>query len=507
MSVPSAPERRPRLVDGARTGVDAAALVAVLVALRVVLWALDPRVAVYGGRGWHFLDTAVLEQDFLGSLVLLHAQPPLLNFVGGLGLLVSHQWFPPVTRVVWSVLGLGIALGAYSIVRSVGAGRAAAWACGLLVGAHPGLLLAERAFFYEVPAGAAFTAIVASLLIATRTGGLRWLFVASLAASVLALTKSLFLPAFALAVTVLAAGLRRVQVRTLRARDLVVLALPLALPLAWVAKNAVMFGSASTSTWVGINVFGPARAFVPDSVLAGLEARGVISRFWRTSTRTGHTFSYIDDYPIPFLRPARAHPAVAAAVKSTGDPNFNYEGYIAVSRALFREAIAIVRAYPSGLLRSARTNVAVMAQGSDAYPWPFEPPLDGPIVPWQRAFDSVVYGKWLSAWVGRTWPGVAGGRPQEKSPVVLLAVPAVLLGLAALAVRKRGTPQSLAAGGVLVMLLYTLGLMCVGNLGETDRMLLTVEPTVVAFAVAGAGALLGRLGAVARRPPVGRSTG
>ena len=294
-------------------------------------------------NAWPLLPVEVLQGRLLQGLLHLHSQPPLFNWLVGVAVQIAPSHQAAALHVLLVASGVTTVLATAGLARALGAGRFAPLA-GLFVLAQPAFLLYEHHLGYEVPLAAALT--LAALLLARAIArppswALTGFFGATAAACLL---RSLFpLPFFLLAALLAARALG--TRRTMRAA-----ALPLCLLVAWQIKNVVLFGVASGSSWLGMNISRVTVGRLPPLERRALVAEGKLSQ---ASLLGG--FQPIEGYPIGFLnepahgwwRPGSADaPELREPRKRSGAPNFNHEGYIAVSRALFGDALRTLALRP-----------------------------------------------------------------------------------------------------------------------------------------------------------------
>jgi hypothetical protein len=199
----------------------------------------------------------------------------------------------------------------------------------------PETMLVESWFFYSEPE---------MLLVALLFWGLAryasdrqrrdgWVFTASLAA--LVLLRSSWQALLVLVLVAMVWRMLRLGVAELAA----IAAVPIVLVAAWSVKNVVVFGSWSTTSWLGMNLSYVAHAGVGDHECRRLEAEGHVSPIAceRAFGKPAEYAAYFHHLP---------HYGVRAAddwYKSTGQPNYNATLYAAVSSRYQHDAITLLR--------------------------------------------------------------------------------------------------------------------------------------------------------------------
>jgi hypothetical protein len=284
-----------------------------------------------------YIDLPLLKHDLLRSLYFLHSQPPLYNLWLGVNVKLFPASFATAAHAQYIVLGLLLALLLYVLVWRLGGRRWIACVVTILVTISPPVLLYENWLFYEYPVAVFLLISVAALdlflFLRDRLSG--FLFCSSLV--LLVGTRATFqLPWLLLVLLLLVAllpGVRRVV--------LVSCAVPLAAVVLLYAKNIVVFGVPSTSSWAGMNLAQVAYWKLSDSTREKLIKDGTLSQ-----TSAADPFSRLDDYADYVARTHDTVPVLAAKSKENGAPNYNHRAYVAVSKRYFRDSLRLIWARP-----------------------------------------------------------------------------------------------------------------------------------------------------------------
>jgi hypothetical protein len=298
------------------------------------------------GVYWQFLPVRLLRTRLLESLFYLHSQPPLFNLYLGGALKLGGAQPGALFHAVNVLLGLGVLFASFSVMRRLGVGRPLAAVLGLAFVTSPAFVAYENWLFYTLPMAflLLFSAwsLDAYLQRRSRLSGL--LFFTALLA--IAGTRSLFHLAWLVAIVL---GLLLVEPR-LRRTTLQAATLPCVLLLALYAKNELVFGRFSASTWIGMNLARLTVSELPDAERAALVEAGRLSAASRVPP-----FSPPDGYPETWFevpeRFARV-PALASLEKRNEAANFNHYGYLRLSEAYLADALRLMRERPE-LYRAA----------------------------------------------------------------------------------------------------------------------------------------------------------
>lgn len=439
---------------------------------------------------WQYLDPPLLRNDLASSLWYLHAQPPLFNAFLGLGLKLGGGHAAGFFHLVHLAIGLGIALGLHDVLERVGVGRRAAILVTLLYVASPTSILYEKWLMYtQLETGLLMLAAWSLGRLCTRVA---WRNAAPYfgAIAALALTRSLFHPLWIVACVVVAG----VATRPLRREVLLGGVLVLALVGGLVAKNAVVFGVPSASSWFGMNLANMVFESWPLEERQQLVDQGVLSPLALTAP-----FSPLGAYA-DFAAPPGGPdvPALRRPLKSGGESNYNHFAYIAIAKNYQRDAATLIRLDP------ARYATAVFqAWKKFAIPpsnYAFVEPNRRRILGWNRFYD-VLYG------VPRAWTGPRSKVDPTSAPVsagdvgwAWIGLGVASLGFAAWSVadalraRRRADAARIAtiAFCLLTVAFVSLAANAV-ELGENNRFRAPIEPLLLVLVAFAGQALANRL--------------
>ena len=131
-----------------------------------------------------------------------------------------------------------------------------------------------------------------------------------------------------------------------RWRSVVVVAVvPLLIVVGWYVKNAVMFQSYSTSSWLGMNV-----AKVTTSSAAPSELHRLIHNGVLTPLAAHQPFEPLRNYDGLFKPHAGTGvPVLDRPTKMDGAPNFNNVNYITISSDFLHNDLAYIHAHTFGV--------------------------------------------------------------------------------------------------------------------------------------------------------------
>jgi hypothetical protein len=437
---------------------------------------------------WQVLDPALLRGDLLRSLLYLHGQPPLFNLFLGIVLKCAPEGqAPAVFEAVFLVLGYCGIVGIYCLLVELGAPRGAALAAALVQATlSTTWLVYESWLFYTLPTAVLVT--WAGVWLARAARGRAGAAVAFAAAvSALSWIRATYQPAWALAsLAILLVAVRHAapQVRRWAWRaSLVALALTLVLP----AKNALVVGSFTSSTWLGMSLARMTTERLDEATREEWIRTGQLDPVARV-----RGFSPLAAYAAELQAPppgTPTHPALVSPTKADGSPNFNHAAYLGIGRAYQRAALVVLRRRPALYLDRVRRALVT---------W-LRPPTDYIFVVPQReavrAWDSLHCR--LLLW---------SSQDRRRAGPTLVLLPAAVLFLVALLWRPAADRRRLLV--LVAFPVLTVGWnLVVGNLAEVEennRFRVEVEGLMV---VLGCWGLVetARLARAAVRPPAPQS--
>ena len=315
----------------------------------------------YLNYGWQLIPWDVLSTDPLRSVFYLHIQPPLWNLFLG-----TTAWMSPFSdrvtlQVLMALIGFAVAWLAAVLGRRLGLSRRVAVIVALIATLHPEVLKGAFEPTYELATAALLLAVLIAVSDLTRKENVRRsLVILASAVTVTALTRSLYHPAWALVIVVFGLWLMRRRINW--KASVLVLSIPVIFMGSWMAKNEVMFGHTTMSSWFGMNLQRAVIPVLPKDDLDEMYAKGQISDIAMIGP-----FGKYELYENVFedCVPTRSHRSLAEPTRTTDQwsPNFNYECFLPLYDQAGKDAIAVIKEHPEawleGRLWSLRTTIAV----------------------------------------------------------------------------------------------------------------------------------------------------
>jgi hypothetical protein len=309
---------------------------------RVLYYDLGVRFdSVFLYYGLQVLDVRLLQQRLLESIINLHSQPPMFNLLLGAVLKAFPTCYDAVFHVLFMAFGLGMSLSMLALSRRIGTPDPLALVLTLLFVVCPTAVLYENFLLYTYPVASLLCVATLLFSIWVRTSN-RIAGVASFSCMALViLTRSVFQIPWFVAACALAIATGRFKLRTAASAAV----LPLAILCLWQAKNYYLFGTLTTSTWLGLNLSrNTVERLRPDEVI-DLMRIGSLSPLAPIPALSSYDL-YEGRVPTP---PVTGVPALDWKEKNWPSigPNYNYIGYIEVSSVKLRDAVRVIASDPA----------------------------------------------------------------------------------------------------------------------------------------------------------------
>jgi hypothetical protein len=372
-------------------------------------------------QAWQYLDVNLLRDRLAESLLNLHSQPPLFNLF--LGLVV--KCFPEHTNAAFHVTylgaGLALSLSLLELMERLKVPAGLSVALTVLYVISPTTVLYENMLLYDYPVAVLLVLAALSLAHWSARRGIVPGLLFFLLLAVIVLTRSVFQPIWTVVVMGLVLIFSKIPGKTV----LSAAALPLALVLAWQAHNFHRFGVTGTSSWLGMNMSRNTVERLPREVLDRLIRQGQVS-----PAAALPAFGAFDQYRGFLPEPRLTHvPALDQEFKRPPSYglNYNYLGYITVSRVRLRDALSAIESMPGTYANHVLDAAMVYFSPSGQYftgtanasrIWFFERAwgqisASGPALRWQGCLILLWYG--IAIWYGAYNLGLClGSRTEDR---------------------------------------------------------------------------------------------
>ena len=413
------------------------------------------------GSFYQFIDPVLLKERLVESLLYLHSQPPLFNLELGLTLKAFPQQFAQAMHAQFLIWGLLAAIGLYILLVQLRVPRWIAVAVTAIFSSLPQILIYEHWLFYEYP--------TAALLVVATVALHRFVSRGSTAAGAtffLLLALVIFMRSIFQIVWLIVVIAALCWVRP-RRKVLMTAACPLTLVLLLYAKNTILFGTPTTSSWLGMNLARMTVMRLADTDRERFVASGALHR---VSLVRPFAKDYSSLVPVPG---PTGIPVLDRLQKSDGSENFNAKIILTVSRDFLADSFWVIRRYPH----------IYRAYVLEAAAYFFNSPTDLDYVgPNRRALET--YDGFISRYVHLHQLGWRRMSPTLVSIYIMTCVYGGVL-LATVFRRRGASAETITMLFMALTSVYVFLASSLTDIGENSRMRMLIDPLLVAF-VAGA---------------------
>ena len=434
-----------------------AVLAGSLIGVRMAAYALGLRFdASEAAAFWHFIEPQLLRDRLFESLWYLHAQPPLFNLWLGVFHKLFGDWLPLAFGLSYAALGVMLCVQMNAVARVLGVSRWTRTVGVAIFCTSPAVLLYENFLFYTYPVAVLLVWSAARLHRALESRSEWDWFVFCAPVVVLVLMRAMYHPMWLMLVLAGAAPVLRGVHGSLRplARPALVAVL---LVGAVLAKNQIVFGRATLSTFGGMNLSRAVLDRMDEEDWAAWTERGTLSSWAFTGG-----FQELSKYqPLPVVSPTGV-PLLDRPLKADGSVNLHHLAYVDISAQLARDSLTVIRGQPAIYLASVRQNIWQTLHSASTYaPLAEARERIGPLV---RVYEPAL--GWISSL------GPAGAWPVLLPLVVLASGVSLWRGRAQLDAR-----WALAAY-MVCNVMYVIAVGALVERSENQRFRLEVDPLI-----------------------------
>ncbi|MEP6714340.1 MAG: hypothetical protein ABJC09_02125 [Terriglobia bacterium] len=432
-------------------------------------------------HNFQIVDPLLMKTRLLETLFYLHTQPPGFNLLIGVIVKIFPAYAAVILDALYMACGASLCWSLFGLMRILQVRTAVAFTLTALFICSPGVVLFENYLMYEYPIMALLcaSAVILHSLIERPTFRVASLFF-------FVLTIMMYIRAvFQLEWLVLLVALLAWLMKGHRKMILSAAALPLALVLALYVKNEIVFGTFSTSTWLGFNADTITLHQLTPEEHEKLIAAGLVSTVGRIpSMEPLSAFRGIE----PPAAPTEI-PVLDQLEDSTGRVNYNNIGYLPLHAYYVHDARAIILHYPKAYLRSVVRAAFTYFLPSGDFPF-FD--QNGPhIESFDRIFNIVFFGQWKTAPNRKDLRAIEaqGGSlqlPLYTGTYLLLGLPALFcFGLIqawrAFRLSAELSSSAMVLAYVLFQIAYITAIVSLLSCFENNRYRLPIDPFFVAL--------------------------
>jgi hypothetical protein len=432
---------------------------------------------------WQMLDTHLLSHELVQSLWHLQSQPPLFNLFCGILLHLPLGLQDPLAAACFWLLGFLLACSTYLLMVELRVPSWVAAVVSLVIVANPASILYENWLSWSYPSASLLTIGAYCCVRFMKTRHTGWGVGCFSCFGLVVLDNSTFQWVWLVAVLAVILYFMRPAWRQV----LLVAAVPLLLVGGWYVKNAVLFGSSTTSSWLGMNLTTTTTARASLSQLQKLVHEGRL-----TSLATKPAFGPVGIYDPLYVRTKKTGvPSLDAWLKSDGTPNYNNLAYVAVSNQFLHNDLTYIRADPGAFVHNVALSAAVWVTPADQYPIPtnnFYGDNTSVVSGYTNAYDAAILWQFHADEFAGIKAAATGAAPSlgTYSYATVLEYLLALLVAPIVIVRRRQARVLAGTMAVLwVTVAYNFVVTSVVSLGENNRFQFELGslPLVLAVAV------------------------
>ena len=293
---------------------------------------------------WQFVDAELLKHRMLESLYYLHVQPPGFPLYTGIVLKLFPNAYPAVFHAIHLVLGIGICWLTYYLMSVCGVNSWLAFILTSLFIVSPGVVMFENFMLYEYPTAFLLLAAAAALYNFCLRESARYAVLFFTCLLLLLVVRNQFHLIYIAGTFLALLYLYKRDRRMLFLSGIV----PLLLAFGLFFKNWVVFGSFSSSTWMGMTI-----SAITTHQLTEEEARDFISRGLISPVSRIEPGVPVARY-LPYVQmpPATGIPVLDEEASASGVTNFNNRVFFQIQRYYLKDGFWILRNYPVAYVRS-----------------------------------------------------------------------------------------------------------------------------------------------------------
>jgi len=353
-----------------------AVLTGLFIATRLLVFTGFPFSMNFLDIGMQLLDPVELKEHLFKALFYEHIQPPLFNaVVGGVLRWADGGTALEIFAFLYSLTGLLLVLGVYALAVNLGAGSG--WslvAAGVYVFWPPNILEQlfnhpppEKWLSYDYPVMLLLLAMALCMAMFRNSRRPGWLAGFLLFSAAIVWTRPFFHSLFWFVPSmILAFGAMKGLGKKERAGLVAVATLALALSVAPAAKNWILYGWFTDSSFKGMNIASRTLFLTPENLKEEVK-KGTVTPL-ALVPRFSEPEVYLDYFGEDTLTGNRFLDSVD---KSTGHPNWNHFIMIRASREYGVNTRALLKAHPMELVKTTLNGIYIFfGFQSHQYLWP-----------------------------------------------------------------------------------------------------------------------------------------
>ncbi|MFC1560884.1 hypothetical protein ACFL4V_00235 [Candidatus Latescibacterota bacterium] len=304
----------------------------------------------------------LLHTDLFSSIWHFHVQPPLFNLLCGIVVKIFGDSHTVAFHGVYLITGLALLAALYTLMVSLGVPYRFAACLAIFFVLSPESILYENLILY--PHLVAMLIVISCVSLHQYISTFKWQWGAAtfLLWSTIMLTRSMFhLIWFLVGVIIIITLSPRIWKRTM-----IIAAIPFLLAFGWYAKNYVLFGQFTSSTWLGMNMSRVAVSELTEEEKIALAREGEVSEFVFLRPFPGF-WQFSGNVNLP-ATPETGVKVLDYRYNENKLSNYNNIVFPCLSKQFQKDSFAIIRNYPAiFLFRSLRSSFGMFFAPSNTW--------------------------------------------------------------------------------------------------------------------------------------------
>jgi len=292
---------------------------------------------------WQYLDVETLRNNLLDGVWYNHAQPPLFNLLIGAVLKIAGGHSAFVFSILFKLITISNTLLLYALIKKTTGHRRTSLFIALFYMLSPAAIVYETELFYTTFISLLFLISLYFLLKINAQPGWRTLIGFFLPLVLICFTRSMYHLLWLLVISIIMCIYFR---KTDIFRKTIILSLTaLLLTGSWYVKNYYLFGTFSTSSWIGMNL---SRNVFHDNKVADSTKITSLDPFLPVSAYK----KFITDSTTIKYRGLNDRDLLSA-YKNDSLLNLNHVAYLEISGKYLQESKQFIKKHPVAFLKNA----------------------------------------------------------------------------------------------------------------------------------------------------------
>lgn len=291
-----------------------------------------------------YLDITLLKSNLFESILYLHSQPPLFNFLIGAFEILFGDYSLFVFFVLFQIIGLMTVVLGFRILEFIEVNKKVSFILIIFYALSPATIVYENLFYYTHPIISFLIFSCYQLLVFIKSEKPINIFLFFVGLWFAVFTTSFFhISWFLLILLSLLFVLKSKRKTILKAS-----ALPLILIFALYFKNYLVFDQFNSSSWIGLNLSRITVHQLDKNLKQKLVESKQLSELTNLAPFTH--YSDLNSAGIKYFNKKTGVEILDQTIKSSNRTNFNNIGYLWISKQVLKDDLYVIQNYPGAYL-------------------------------------------------------------------------------------------------------------------------------------------------------------